>query len=67
MCGGEWCVDVYRAHGRWVARAYRRGEHARGPKRGTKYRQRRGKSRGGSAASGTSGAEMNNKRAKTRS
>ena len=39
-CGGEWCVDVYRSRGRWLARAYRRGEHARGPKPGTKYRQR---------------------------
>ena len=40
MCGGEWCVDVYRAKGRWVARAYRRGEHTRGPKPGTKFRPR---------------------------
>ena len=39
-CGGEWCVDVYRAKGRWLARAYRRGKHARGPKPGTRYRQR---------------------------
>ncbi len=39
-CGGEWCVDVYRSRGRWLARAYRRGERTRGPKPGTKYRQR---------------------------
>jgi len=30
----------YRARRRWVARACRRGEHARGPKPGTKFRQR---------------------------
>jgi hypothetical protein len=54
-CGGEWCVDVYRARGRWLARAYRRDEHARGPKRGTRYRQRRGQRRGGSPVSGTGG------------
>jgi hypothetical protein len=40
MCGGEWRVDVYRARGRWLARAYRKGEHTRGPKPGTKHRQR---------------------------
>jgi hypothetical protein len=53
--GGEWCVDVYRARDRWLARAYRRGEHARGPKPGTRYRQRRGQRRGGSPESGTGG------------
>jgi len=46
-CGGEWCVDVYRAKGRWLARAYRRGEHARGPKPGTKWRQRKKRKLGG--------------------
>jgi hypothetical protein len=54
-CGGEWCVDVYRARGRWLARAYRRDEHARGPKPGTKYRPRRRQPHGGSEASGTGG------------
>jgi len=39
-CGGEWCVDVFRARGRCLARAYRRGERTRGPKPGTTYRQR---------------------------
>ena len=39
-CGGELCVDVYRSRGRWLARAYRKGEHTRGPKPYTKYRQR---------------------------
>ena len=29
MSGGEWCVDVYRAKGRWRARAYRRSKHAK--------------------------------------
>ena len=56
QCGGEWCVDVYRAKGRWLARAYRRGEHARGPKPGTKYRPRRKQPHGGSEASGIGGA-----------
>jgi len=40
MCGGEWCVDVYCSGGRWIARAYRKREHTRGPKPGTKYRPR---------------------------
>ena len=55
MCGGEWCVDVFRERGRWLARAYRRGEHARGSKRGARYRQRRRQRRGGSPVSGTGG------------
>jgi len=55
-CGGEWCIDVYRARGRWLARAYRRGERTRGPKPGTKFRPRRKQPHGGSGASGTSGA-----------
>jgi hypothetical protein len=38
------------------ARAYRRGEHARGPKRGTKFRPRRRQRRGGSPVSGTGGS-----------
>ena len=58
LCGGEWCVDVYRARGRWLARAYRRGEHARGPKPGTRFRPRRGQRRGGSAASGAGGTSL---------
>jgi len=41
MCGGQWCVDVYRSGGRWLARAYRVGKHTRGPKPGAKYRPRR--------------------------
>ena len=47
MRGGEWCVDVHRARGRWLARAYRRGEHSRGPKPGTKWRQRKKRKLGG--------------------
>ena len=27
MCGGGWCVDVYRSGGRWLARAYRLRNH----------------------------------------
>ena len=56
QCGGEWCVDVYRAKGRWLARAYPRGEDARGRQPGTKQRKRRRSSPGGSTASGTGGA-----------
>ena len=56
QCGGEWCVDMYRAKGRWMARAYRRGEHVRGPKPGTKYGPRRKKPHGGSEASDNGGA-----------
>ncbi len=41
MCGGEWCVDVYRWRGRWIARAYQKGKQQRGPKPGTKYRPRK--------------------------
>ena len=55
LCGGEWCADVYRSRGRWLARAYRRGEHVRGPKPGTKYRPRRKQPHGASPASGTGG------------
>ena len=58
MCGGEWCVDVYRARGRWLARAYRRGEHTRGPKPGTKYRPRRRQRCGSSPVSGTGGTSL---------
>jgi hypothetical protein len=39
--GGEWVVDVYQCGGRWLARAYRKGERTRGPKPGTKYRPRK--------------------------
>ena len=56
LCGDEWCVGVYRAKGRWLARAYRRGEHTRGPKPGTNYRPRCKQPHGGNAASGTGGA-----------
>jgi hypothetical protein len=38
--GAGWCVDVYQCQGRWLARAYPKGEHSRGPKPGTKYRSR---------------------------
>jgi hypothetical protein len=27
MCGGEWCVDVYRSSRRWLVRSYRLREH----------------------------------------
>ena len=53
--GGGWCVDVYKCRGRWLARAYQKGPHSRGPKPGTKYRSRSGPPPGGTAA-GTSGA-----------
>ena len=39
MCGGGWCVDVYRSGGRWLARAYRRSEHPGKPTRGRGYRK----------------------------
>ena len=61
LCGGEWYVDVYRSRGRWLARAYRRGEHPRGPKPGTKYRPRRKQPPGGSEASGTGSASPSEK------
>jgi hypothetical protein len=38
--GPGWCVDVYKCQGRWLARAYQKGPHSRGPKPGTKYRSR---------------------------
>ena len=38
--GAGWCVDVYKSQGRWLARAYQKGPHSRGPKAGTKYRSR---------------------------
>ena len=50
--GADWCVDVYKCRGRWLARAYQKGK--RGPKPGTKYRSRSGPPPGGMAA-GTSG------------
>jgi hypothetical protein len=30
--GGGWCLDVCQYQGRWLARAYRKGEHSRGLK-----------------------------------
>jgi hypothetical protein len=51
--GGGWCVDVYRCQGRWLARAYRKGEHSRGPKPGTPARSRSEQRQGGTAASAT--------------
>jgi hypothetical protein len=48
--GGGWVVDVYKCQGRWLARAYRKGEHSRGPKPGTKYRIRTQQREGGTAA-----------------
>ena len=39
MCGGQWCVDVYRSGGRWLARAYRLRERPGKPKRGRGYRK----------------------------
>ena len=52
--GGGWCVDVYQCRGRWLARAYRKGEHSRGPKPGTKYRSRSEQQQGGTAAGAAS-------------
>ena len=49
--GGGWCVDVYRCQGRWLARAYRKGKHSRGPKPGTKYRSPGTPPQGGTAPS----------------
>ena len=40
MCGGDWCVDVYRSGGRWLARAYRLREALGKPTRGRGYRKR---------------------------
>jgi hypothetical protein len=51
--GGGWCVDVYKCQGRWLARAYRKGKHSRGPKPGTKYRSRSEPRQGGTATSAT--------------
>ena len=56
--GSGWCVDVYKCQGRWLARAYRKGEHSRGPKPGTKYRSRSEPRQGGTAASATSSASQ---------
>ena len=49
--GVGWCVDVYKWQGRWLARAYQKGKHSRGPKPGTKYRSRSEQRSGGTAAS----------------
>ena len=49
--GVGWCVDVYKCQGRWLARAYQKGKHSRGPKPGTKYRSRSEQRQGGTAAS----------------
>ena len=54
--GGGWCVDVYKCQGRWLARAYQKGEHSRGPKPGTKYRSRSEQPLGGTAASASGAA-----------
>ena len=56
--GGGWCVDVYKWQGRWLARAYQKGEHSRGPKPGTKYRSRSDKRPGGPEASATGTASQ---------
>ena len=53
--GGDWCVDVYQCQGRWLARAYQKGKHSRGPKPGTKHRSRSEQPPGGTGA-GVSGA-----------
>lgn len=49
--GAGWCVDVYKWQGRWLARAYQKGKHSRGPKPGAKYRSRSEQRQGGTAAS----------------
>jgi hypothetical protein len=56
--GGGWCVDVYQSQGRWLARAYRKGEHSRGPKPGTKYGSLSERRQGGTAASATGTARQ---------
>ena len=54
--GPGWCVDVYKCRGRWLARAYRKGQHSRGPKPGTKYRVRSEPRPGGTSASASGAA-----------
>ena len=54
--GPGWCVDVYKWQGRWLARAYQKGPHSRGPKPGTKYRFTSEQRKGGAAAGSASGA-----------
>ena len=54
--GGGWCVDVYKCQGRWLARAYRKGKHSRGPKPGTKHRSRSEPRPGGTATSASGAA-----------
>jgi len=54
--GAGWCVDVYKCQGRWLARAYRKGKHSRGPKPGTKYRSRSEQRTGGTTASASGAA-----------
>ena len=44
-------MDVYKCQGRWLARAYPKGKHSRGPKPGTKYRSRSEPQPGGTATS----------------
>jgi hypothetical protein len=39
VCGGGWCVDVYRSGGRWLPRAYGLREHPGKPTRGRGYRK----------------------------
>jgi hypothetical protein len=56
--GAGWCVDVYKCQGRWLARAYRKGPHSRGPKPGTKYRSGSAKRQGGTAASAAGAASQ---------
>jgi hypothetical protein len=46
----------YQCQGRWLARAYRKGEHSRGPKPGTQYRSHSEQRQGRMAASATSTA-----------
>ena len=56
--GVGWCVDVYKCRGRWLARAYQKGPHSRGPKPGTKYRSRSEQRPGGTAASAAGAASQ---------
>ncbi len=51
--GGGGCVDLYKCQGRWLAWAYLKGAHSRGPKPGTKTRSRSEQRPGGTAASAT--------------
>ncbi len=54
--GSGWCVDVYKSQGRWLARAYPKGKHSRGPKPGTKYRSRSEPQQGGTSTSASGAA-----------